>query len=141
MKIALVALGLSVVLLLSGCSTRESFETATPAALTASDLGITYAEADTRTSGFAVYMSIYVEFDHSTVSAKDLRQIIKICVENNTVGGLYGLTISAVDGPIDVEYKPIDLAAASEELGFPEHSSAPGDFYAKWDDVVDFIEN
>jgi len=135
----LLVLGLSVALLLPSCGSREPFETAVPTALTTSDLGISYAAADTSTSGFAVYMDVYVEFDHGTVSAEDLREIIKICVTNNTVRGLYGLKISAVNGPIDVDYNPIDLAPASEELGFPEHPSSPGDLYAEWDDVLEFV--
>ena len=137
-------------LALSACSIRmpwqESFETAIPNALLATDLGITEAEADTSTSGFAVNLSVGLNFETDDLVADDLHTMLELIVDNNNLSRVYGLKIFAVLGPdnpdvyADVDY--IDLGSLGDELGFEKSDSEYGtaeEFSANWDDVVDYL--
>ena len=140
-----IAVVAAAMLLLSACTirqeSREDFETAIPAALTTSALGITHASAEKTTSGFAVGIWVGVTFDHSEVNPAELREILELVVSNTNLTNLHGLEIVGYDGTTDDETDRIDLAPVGAELGFPETAAAPHDFSADWDDVVTFLRD
>jgi hypothetical protein len=130
-----------VTLALSGCSVRvpgqESFETAIPAALVASDLGIAAAEANKRVDGFAVNVSVSAEMDSDAVTADDLRGMLQLVVENTDLSDVNTLSIIATVGPYSSDVAYVDLGALGAELGFDDEGDSS--FTAPWDDVVAFI--
>jgi hypothetical protein len=134
---------------LSGCSIRlpgtESLETAIPAALEASDLGITYAEASKEMSGASITVSVWSEFEADTLTADDLHTMLELAVDNANQTGLYKLEITALVGHYDpeVETDYIDLGTLAEELGFEPNTSStvePHEFSAPWDDVEEYLD-
>lgn len=139
----LVAALMATVLVLSACAIRqefrEDFETAIPTALLDADLGVTDATAEKTLSGFAVGIWVGVTFDHTSVSADELRATMEIVVAHANVSGLDELTIVGFDGTTDDEFDTIDLAPVGAELGFPITAADPDDFSADWDDVVAYL--
>jgi hypothetical protein len=127
---------------LSACSIRmpgrESLETAIPAALVASDLGITAAEADKRTDGFAVNVSVYAEMDSDSVTADELRDMLRLVVENTDLSDVNTLDIMATVGPYSSDVVHVDLGAPAAELGFDDEGDS--DFEAPWEDVVALLD-
>ena len=125
---------------LSACSmripTQESLETAIPKALLAADLGITSAEADTSTDGFAVNIDASMEFETDDVTADDLRTILTIVVENANMTKASDVRITAAVDPF-TNGVYIDLGSLGQELGFPTDGDET--FSADWDDVVAFV--
>ena len=135
-----IAAAVALAATLSACSvrnpTQESLETAIPKALLAADLGITSAEADTSTDGFAVNINASMEFEADDVTAEDLRTVLKIVVDNANITKASNVKVTAAVDPF-TNGVYIDLGALGEELGF----STGGDetFSATWNDVVDFV--
>jgi hypothetical protein len=112
-------------LVLSACSVRdpgaESLETAIPAALVASDLGITASEAGSRVDGFSV----------------NVRTMLQLVTDNVDLSDVNTLSITASVGPVGSDTDYIDLGALGAELGFDDECDTR--FSAPWDDVVDFL--
>jgi hypothetical protein len=138
-----------VSLLLSACSLRyigtESLETAIPTALETSDLGITKAEVSKQMSGISITVSVWATFEHNTVTAEELREMLQLIVDNANQSGLYRLEITALVG----EYKSdgstafIDLWTLRDELGIEGSFSSverSDEFSANWDDVVAYLD-
>jgi len=137
-------------LALSACSIRmpwqESFETAIPTALLATDMGITAAEADKSTSGFAVNLGVGLNFQADDLTTEDLHTMLELIVDNNNVSNINDLKVFAILGPdntdVDADVNYIDLGSLGEELGFEKTDSefgTPEVFFANWDDVVDYL--
>jgi hypothetical protein len=134
-------------LALSACSFRhigtESFETAIPKALEASDLGIVSAEASRQMSGIAITVSVWAEFESDTVTADDLKSMLEIAVDNANQSGLHHLDITALVGPYapDGDNVFIDLGSVGEQLGFEKNQyNNLTDFSADWDNVVAYLD-
>lgn len=143
MTIAAVTAIVVTAALLGGCSVREpgreSLETAIPAALLDSTLGITEAEANTSTDGLSVNVFTAATFDRASITADELREILRIVVDHTDVGDITRVRILGLNGST-AEYDTLDLGAVGEELGFEPSVSDPGDFVAEWDAVVEFLE-
>jgi hypothetical protein len=129
-------------MVLCACSVREpereSLESAIPAAFLASDLGISGAEAGTSVDGFAVSVWASAEFDTVSVTADDLREMLRLAVDNIDLSSVDTLQIIATVGPFQNDVS-IDLGALGVELGFTDDSDLPS-FTADWDDIVAFLE-
>lgn len=82
----LAVLGLAAAL--AGCapSGGAHYRTAIPAALRASDLGITEAWADQGLDGFTHYLSVGVTVDREKVTPKQLGSMFAVILENNDLG-------------------------------------------------------
>jgi mevalonate pyrophosphate decarboxylase len=114
---------------------QESLETAIPTAFENADIGITSSEADSSSSGFAVYVDVLAEFDDTDVTAEEFRTMLQLIVENAHVSNFHGISVFA-SGPNNAT---ISLGARGTELGFPDQD-ATGGFSADWDDVVAFLK-
>jgi hypothetical protein len=128
-------------LVLSACSVRdpgaESLETAIPAALVASDLGITASEAGSRVDGFSVNVWASAELEADTLDAAGLRTMLQLVTDNVDLSDVNTLSITASVGPVGSDTDYIDLGALGAELGFDDECDTR--FSAPWDDVVDFL--
>lgn len=136
---AVLALALVV---LAGCTfgpQKEPLETAIPAALVASDLGIIEAEASTGTDGFSKYLSVYAVFDRDTVSAGDLVQVVKLSIENSDRDDIGLIRIGGLDGTANGD-DFIDLGAVGLELGFPRNTVIPGAFAIPWEQAIALVD-
>jgi hypothetical protein len=134
--LALAALGLS------GCTIRmpfqESLETAIPAAFLASDLGITGSQAGKSMSGFGMTVWASAEFEDDSVTADDLRTMLRLAVENTNLSRVDTLEVLAAVGPHE-DGAYIDLGPAGVELGF-EDNGEDTDFSAPYGEIVDSFE-
>lgn len=137
--IAVLAFALTVGLL-TGCSfgPREPLETAIPAALVASDLGIIEAEATTGMDGFSKYLSVYSTFDRDTITTDELIEIVRLTIENCDSNNISLLQIGGLDGTAD-GYEYIDLGAVGLELGFARGTSIPDAFTIPWEFAVELV--
>jgi hypothetical protein len=135
---------LLAVLVLAGCTPqlplRESYETAIPTALLASDLGITGATASTSKSGFAVYLSVQTDLDRDSMTADELAELLALVYEANNLSNPTGLRLSAWHESSAGD-EQLDLAAIGGQLGFDVSATAPNPlvFESDWDDVVAFV--
>jgi len=126
---------------LAGCAVgpqREPLESAIPAALLASDLGITKAEASVDIDGLSSNLSVFAVFDRDTVTSDDLRTIVELSIENTDRDDLSRIHIGGRDGSVD-GYEYIDLGAVGSELGFAADSTIPDRFSIAWDDAVALV--
>ncbi|KQQ64604.1 hypothetical protein [Microbacterium sp. Leaf320] len=126
--VAVLALGAAMVAL-SGCGavTKElsegDFAETIPAALAASDIGITDSYAEKTISGFTFYLSVGVDLDHDDASADDLARILRIILENNDVPsdeidlGVNGSDEESVDLEALVQSISPDLKISSSTYG------------------------
>ncbi|OZB76860.1 MAG: hypothetical protein B7X41_21490 [Microbacterium sp. 14-71-5] len=82
----LAVLGLAAAL--AGCAPSGGvrYRTAIPAALKASDPGITEAWADQGLDGFTHYLSVGVTVDREKVTPKELGSMFAVILENNDLG-------------------------------------------------------
>jgi hypothetical protein len=139
-----VSLGLVALIALGGCSIREphreSLETAIPAALLASDLGITEATADNGVDGLAVTVTANITVNRSTITADELREILKIIVDNTNLTHVAKIEVGAYDGTAP-PHTTIDLGAVGEELGFTRGRILKEYFHGDWDDVVELLHS
>jgi hypothetical protein len=130
------------VALLAGCAIspqQEKLESAIPAALLASDLGITKAEASVGIDGLASTLVVFAVFDRDTVSPVELREIIALSIENCDRDNLDRIHVSGRDGTADAD-EYIDLGAVGQELGGTRDSVIPDRFTIAWDDAVALID-
>jgi hypothetical protein len=135
--LAVLAIGL-----LAGCSLgpqKEALETAIPAALLASDLGITKAEASVGIDGFSKNLEVFAVFDRDTVSVDDLVQILKLSIDNADRDSFSRIIVGARDGTVD-GHEYIDLGAIGQELGYPADNLVPERFSIGWDEAIDLVE-
>lgn len=140
------AIALAVVLALTGCvATGPQPEDAIPPALLASDLDILEASADKGVDGFSVNVSASVLVERDEISADDLREILRIVVENTHITNVNAISISArsdeteeVAGFTTNVY--IDLVPAAEELGLDDPDDGLGTIRADWDAVVTMLK-
>ncbi|WP_311244326.1 hypothetical protein [Microbacterium sp. WCS2018Hpa-23] len=126
--VTVIALGAAMVAL-SGCGaiTKElsegDFGETIPAALEASDIGITDSYAEKTISGFTFYLSVGVDLDHGDASADDLAGILRIILENNDVPsdeidlGVNGSDEESVDLEALVQSISPDLKISSSTYG------------------------
>ncbi|WP_341958004.1 hypothetical protein [Microbacterium sp. LWH13-1.2] len=126
--VTVIALGAAMVAL-SGCGavTKElsegDFAETIPAALAASDIGITDSYAEKTISGFTFYLSVGVDLDHDDASADDLAGILRIILENNDVPsdkidlGVNGSDEESVDLEALVQSISPDLKISSSTYG------------------------
>lgn len=111
LRVGASALMVATALALSGCGavTKElsdgDFAETIPAALTASDIGITDSFAAKGLDGFTFNLIVGVDLDHDDLSPDDLAGILRIVLENNDVpSDQIKLSVNDVDGePIDVQ--------------------------------------
>lgn len=101
---------------IAGCaqstSADESFEDTIPAALQASELGITEAFADQGVDGLTTHIMVGATFDRSDLSTADVKKFVSLIVANNTVSVRYLLLV-----PEDPDGEEIDIVPQLEELG------------------------
>lgn len=143
---ALVALAGGTALLLAGCvAAGPQPEDAIPPALLASDLGILEANAGDSVDGLSVnvWASFLVERDE--VSADDLREVLRIVVDNTHITNITSISISALgdeidEQSIDEQNVRLDLVPAAEELGLTDPDDGLGSIRAGWDEVVAMLE-
>lgn len=136
---------LVAVLALTGCfATGPQPEDAIPPALLASDLDILEASAGKGVDGFSVNVSASVLVERDEISADDLREILRIVVENTHITNINAIAISArsdeteeVNGFTTNVY--IDLVPAAEELGLDDPDDGLGTIRADWDEVVTML--
>jgi hypothetical protein len=137
-----LTLGVVLGLLLSGCSVRipfrEDLETAIPAALLESDLGITNAEANNGVDGLAITISVTITVAKSSITPEELRQVLQVIVDNTNLTRVTYVKVGALDGTAP-PHTHIDLGAVGEELGFAPSTILPPYFNADWDDVLAVI--
>lgn len=130
--------------LLVGCSPQapftESFKKAIPAALLASDLGITEASADNDVDGLAVNLDVVAVFDRGSVSQDDLTELLGLVVKHNNLTHPHDLRIFGFDGTTPEPREYLALASVGDELGFAPETDSPGYFKADWADVVAFVK-
>ena len=107
---AAVLLGVTLMASLAGCSfiagdLADDEVEEIPAALLASDIGITEAYAEKTVSGFTYYLSVGVNLDHDELTDSELASILQIIVdENDLPTDDIELGVEGVDGEdIDVE--------------------------------------
>ncbi|MBP5800827.1 hypothetical protein J2D78_01895 [Microbacterium maritypicum] len=82
-----------------------------PAALLASDIGITKAGADKTVSGFTYYLAVNVYLDDDELRDSELASILQIIVDEND------LPIDELKlGVVDVNDEDIDLDSMMERL-------------------------
>jgi len=98
----------------AGCSQTpaadDSFEDTIPAALQASDLGITEAFADKGVDGLTTHIMVGATFDRSELSTADVKKFVSLIVANNTVSVRYLLLV-----PEDPDGEEIDIVAANND--------------------------
>ena len=144
-RIPVVVAALVAVLALTGCfATGPQPEDAIPPALLASDLDILEASAGKGVDGFSVNVSASVLVERDEISADDLREILRIVMENTHITNVNAITISArsdeteeVNGfTMNVH---IDLVPAAEELGLDDPDDGLGSIRADWDEVVTML--
>ena len=109
-------------------------------------MGITEAEANKSTSGFAVNLRVGLNFQADDVTTEDLHTMLELIVDNNNVSNVNDLKVFAVLGPdntdADADVNYIDLGSLGEELGFEKTDSefgTPEVFSADWNDVVGYL--
>ncbi|WP_312167853.1 hypothetical protein [Microbacterium sp.] len=140
--ISILALGGAMVAV-TGCgpllkeTSDGDFAETIPAALAASDIGITHSYAEKTISGFTFYLSVGVDLDHDEASADDLAGILRIILENND------LPSDKIDlGVNGSDEESIDLEALvqsiSPELEFS--SSSYGDIQVTNDQAIAIVE-
>jgi hypothetical protein len=138
-----LVLALALTVALAACSTRtpgqDSLETAIPAAFLASDLGVTAAQAGKSNDGLSTNVWVSAQFEADTAGADDLRTMLQLAVDNTDLSGVSRLSIVAAVGPFE-NRDYIDLGALGVELGFAAEESTTSGFNARWDDVVDFLD-
>lgn len=130
-----------IVVLLAGCSfgpRKEPLETAIPAALVASDLGIIDAEASTGADGFSKYLSVYATFDRATVSSDDAIEIVRLSIENCDSDNIDVIHIGGLDGTADGN-EFIDFGAVGVELGFQRSAVLPNEFTIPWEQAIELV--
>ena len=146
MRRPLVAAIPAAVLLLTGCfAVGPQPEDAIPPALLASDLDILEASAGKGVDGFSVdvWASFVVERD--AVTADDLREVLRIVVENTHITNVNAISIIGLGDEvdpdsIDEQNERLDLVPAAEELGLPDPDDGLGSIRADWEDVVAMLE-
>lgn len=131
---------------LSGCvATGPQPAESIPPALLASDLGILEASADTATDGLSVNVKATVLVERDEISADDLREILRIVVDNTHITNITAVGISARSdeteevGGISVNV-PVDLVPAAEQLGFDDPGSGRGAILVDRDDVLTMLK-
>lgn len=140
--IAILALGGAMVAV-TGCgpllkeTSDGDFAETIPAALAASDIGITHSYAEKTISGFTFYLSVGVDLDHDEASADDLAGILRIILENND------LPSDKIDlGVNGSDEESIDLEALVQSIS-PEleiSSSSYGDIQVTNDQAIAIVE-
>lgn len=103
---AAIGLACSVLtVLLTGCGVLAKelsdgdFAETIPAALAASDLGVTDSGASEGLDGFTFYVYVGIDIDRDEVTADDLATILRIILENNDVpSDEIRLTVDGPDG-------------------------------------------
>lgn len=136
-----LAVAAALLLLLAGCSLeppQEPLETAIPAALMASDLGVLDAEASVGIDGFARELSVYVTFDRSTVSTDDVVRIVELSIEHSDRDDFARLNIGGIDGTAD-GFALIDLGAVGADLGFSRDPVLPSTFVLRWEQALALV--
>lgn len=111
-----VAGGMLAALALGGCSqgpgADDSFTETIPAALEASDLGITEAWADKGVDGTTTHLSVGATLDRDEISTTELQRLIAIVVDENTISVRYlRLTVEDQSG------EDLDIVPLLGELG------------------------
>ena len=115
-NVAAVLLGVTSMASLAGCSfiagdLADDQVEEIPAALLASDIGITKAGADKAVSGFTHYLAVNVYLDDDELTDAELASILQIIVDEND------LPIDELKlGVVDVNDEDIDLDSMMERL-------------------------
>jgi hypothetical protein len=115
-NLAAVLLGVTLMASLAGCSfiagdLADDQVEEIPAALLASDIGITKAGADKAVSGFTYYLAVNVYLDDDELTDSELASILQIIVDEND------LPIDELKlGVVDVNDEDIDLDSMMERL-------------------------
>lgn len=139
----ILAIAAAALMLLAGCSLeprKEPLETAIPAALVASDLGILDAEASTGMDGFVKYLSVFVVLDRDTLSEDELVKIITLSVENCDESNIDVVKIGARDGSVE-GYEYIDVGSVGVRLGFERAAAVPDVAKIGWESAVALEED
>lgn len=87
-RFAMAVIGLTLAFFLSGCSfvageLADDEVPEIPAALLASNIGVTEASAAKTLSGFTHYLSVGVHLDHDELTDRELAEILQIIVDKN----------------------------------------------------------
>lgn len=134
-------------LLLTGCvATGPQPEDAIPPALLASDLDILEAEAGKGNDGFSVNVSASFLVERDELSAEDLREVLRIVVDNTHISNINAISIIARSDEMEetegFEHNvTLDLVPAAEELGLEnQNSGGTGSIQVDWDAVVAMLE-
>jgi hypothetical protein len=138
-----IAMAAGIALLLSACSVRvpfrEDLETAIPAALLSSDLGIAEVYADNGVDGFAITISVVYTVDHSTVTPEELRKTLALIVNNVNLSKVTYVRVGAHDGSTP-ENTLIDIGKVGERLGFDPSTGLKGYLTADWDEIIAVLD-
>jgi hypothetical protein len=121
------ALACALTALMTGCFALppldSSFEEKIPAALEEAELGLTDVWASRSTSGFTVILNVGGTSETGEVSPEELRSMLQIIVDNNTLGG----------GRLDLGFRNsddsavVDLDGPAQALGAdPQVSPSDG---------------
>ena len=145
-RLAAPLVGAALTLLLAACvATGPQPQDAIPPALLGSDLGILEADAGKSVDGASVdvWASFVVERDE--VSADDLREVLRLVVENTHITNIAGVSIIGQSDEVDPD-SPIganvylDLVPAADALGLDDADDGLGTIRVDWDDVVRMLE-
>ena len=135
------------VLLLTGCfATGPQPDESIPPALLASDLDILEAEAGKGNDGFSVNVSASFLVERDELSADDLREVLRIVVENTHITNINAISILAQSDEMEstegFEHNvTIDLVPVAEELGLEnQNSGRTGSIKVDWDEVVTMLK-
>ena len=115
-NLAGVLLGVTLMASLTGCSfiagdLADDQVEEIPAALLASDIGVTDAYAEKTVSGFTYYLSVGVSLDHDELTDSELASILQIIVDGNDLPtDEIDLGVEGADG------EDIDLESTMERL-------------------------
>lgn len=115
-NLAAVLLGVTLMVSLTGCSfvagdLADDQVEEIPAALLASDIGITKAGADKAVSGFTYYLAVNVYLDDDELTDAELASILQIIVDENDLP-----TDDIELGVEGVDSEDIDLESMMERL-------------------------
>ncbi len=129
----IVATGVvGLVALVAGCAptpfSDDSFEQKIPAAIEDASFSVTHAEATQGVDGFVTYLFIGIDLAEQEFSAEQLREVLRIVADNNTLGAeQIRFGIKDADGDF-IELKPL-----LNELGVDDVSGY-GD-NVSWEDL------
>ena len=134
-------------LTLSGCFLTGGDPADTiPQALLDSDLQVLEAEGGKTTDGFSVNVWASVVVERDELSADDLREILRIVVNNTRISDVNAITVIALSDELETtdgfeDNVRIDLVPAVQELGLLDQGSGrTGSIEVYWDDVISLLE-